>query len=207
MPLFCSLARLPSFHLGNLLASLLTARHHFIPSPPSFPSPVFSCPSDHIALLSAFNQWQAAKQQRNERDFCWQNFLSAPTMQMISDMRGQFVDLLSDIGFYSPQQGMQVSRVRTSNVEGIQVSMIRTSNVEGMQVSRIQTSNVEGMQVSRIRTSNVEGMQVSRIRTSNVEGMQESRIRTSNVEESSRDCLLHTFGTRTRELRHKEVVF
>ncbi|KAK3004339.1 hypothetical protein RJ639_018255, partial [Escallonia herrerae] len=58
-----------------------------------------SC-SDHIALLKAFEGWKQAKRCGKERAFCWENFLSPLTMQMMEDMKNQFLDLLSNIGFY-----------------------------------------------------------------------------------------------------------
>lgn len=63
-----------------------------------------SC-SDHIALLKAFEGWKEAKRDRAERSFCWENFLSPVTLQMMDDMRKQFVDLLSDIGFVDKSKG------------------------------------------------------------------------------------------------------
>ncbi|XP_056687061.1 DExH-box ATP-dependent RNA helicase DExH1 isoform X2 [Spinacia oleracea] len=63
-----------------------------------------SC-SDHIALLKAFEGWKEAKSSRTEKSFCWENFLSPVTMQMMDDMRKQFVDLLSDIGFVDKSKG------------------------------------------------------------------------------------------------------
>jgi len=55
--------------------------------------------SDHIALLKAYEGYRDAKRGGNEKDFCWQNFLSPVTLRMMEDMRNQFLDLLSDIGF------------------------------------------------------------------------------------------------------------
>lgn len=63
-----------------------------------------SC-SDHIALLKAFGGWKEAKRNRTERSFCWENFLSPMTLQMMDDMRKQFLDLLSDIGFVDKSKG------------------------------------------------------------------------------------------------------
>ncbi|XP_020259877.1 DExH-box ATP-dependent RNA helicase DExH1 [Asparagus officinalis] len=65
-----------------------------------------SC-SDHIALLKAFDTWKDAKRSGRARDFCWQNFLSPMTLQMMDDMRGQFLDLLSDIGFVDKAKGIK----------------------------------------------------------------------------------------------------
>ncbi|XP_072988062.1 DExH-box ATP-dependent RNA helicase DExH1 isoform X2 [Typha latifolia] len=63
-----------------------------------------SC-SDHIALLKAFEAWKDARRSGRERAFCWENFLSPITLQMMEDMRNQFVDLLSDIGFVNKAKG------------------------------------------------------------------------------------------------------
>uniref|UniRef100_A0A2P2JPR1 RNA helicase n=3 Tax=Rhizophora mucronata TaxID=61149 RepID=A0A2P2JPR1_RHIMU len=57
-----------------------------------------SC-SDHIALVKAFQGYKEAKQNRREKAFCWENFLSPVTLQMMEDMRNQFLNLLYDIGF------------------------------------------------------------------------------------------------------------
>ncbi|KAI9090786.1 hypothetical protein K1719_028639 [Acacia pycnantha] len=63
-----------------------------------------SC-SDHIALLKAFEEWKNAKRRGQDRQFCWDNFLSSATLQMIDDMRLQFLDLLSGIGFVDKSRG------------------------------------------------------------------------------------------------------
>jgi ATP-dependent RNA helicase DHX36 len=64
--------------------------------------------SDHIALLKAFVAWKEAKRSGRERTFCWENFLSPMTLKMMDDMRNQFFDLLSDIGFVSKTTGVKV---------------------------------------------------------------------------------------------------
>lgn len=66
-----------------------------------------SC-SDHIALLKAFEAWKEARRGGRERAFCWENFLSPVTLQMMEDMRKQFLDLLSDIGFVDKAKGAKV---------------------------------------------------------------------------------------------------
>ncbi|KAK7268103.1 hypothetical protein RIF29_20790 [Crotalaria pallida] len=63
-----------------------------------------SC-SDHIALLKAFEGWKDAKRSGNEKEFCWDNFLSPATLRLIDDMRLQFLNLLSDIGFVDKSKG------------------------------------------------------------------------------------------------------
>ncbi|KAI4300544.1 hypothetical protein L6164_033912 [Bauhinia variegata] len=64
-----------------------------------------SC-SDHIALLKAFEGWKDAKRSGREREFCWDNFLSPVTLQLIDEMRIQFLNLLSDIGFVDKSRGI-----------------------------------------------------------------------------------------------------
>ncbi|KAG5080731.1 hypothetical protein JHK86_004796 [Glycine max] len=66
-----------------------------------------SC-SDHIALLKAFEGWKEAKRSGNEKQFCWDNFLSPATLRLIDDMRMQFLNLLSDIGFVDKSRGANV---------------------------------------------------------------------------------------------------
>ncbi|KAK6944129.1 Helicase-associated domain [Dillenia turbinata] len=63
-----------------------------------------SC-SDHIALLRAYEGWKDAKKYGKEKAFCWDNFLSPMTLQMMADMRNQFLDLLSEIGFVDKSKG------------------------------------------------------------------------------------------------------
>ncbi|GER38863.1 RNA helicase family protein [Striga asiatica] len=67
-----------------------------------------SC-SDHIALLKAFEGWKDAKGNRRERAFCWENFLSPTSMQMMADMRMQFLDLLEGIGIVNKSLGPEVN--------------------------------------------------------------------------------------------------
>lgn len=61
--------------------------------------------SDHIAILNAYNEWQKARSHGHGRDFCWHNFLSENTLEMISDMRYQFLDILDEAGFFENING------------------------------------------------------------------------------------------------------
>ncbi|KAI4378522.1 hypothetical protein MLD38_015990 [Melastoma candidum] len=63
-----------------------------------------SC-SDHIALLKAFEGWKDVKRAGKDKAYCWENFLSPRTLRMMDDMRMQFLDLLSDIGFVVKSKG------------------------------------------------------------------------------------------------------
>lgn len=51
-----------------------------------------------------------AKRDGRDRQYCWQNYLSSATLSMMEDMRFQFLDLLSDIGFYDHSRGLQVDK-------------------------------------------------------------------------------------------------
>jgi ATP-dependent RNA helicase DHX36 len=54
--------------------------------------------SDHIALLNAYNEWRRVPGAQ-ARDWCWRNYLSGNTLEMMRDMRRQFLQLLETIGF------------------------------------------------------------------------------------------------------------
>ncbi|KAK4833899.1 hypothetical protein QYF36_013054 [Acer negundo] len=75
-----------------------------------------SC-SDHIALLKAFEGYKDAKRHGRERDFCWENFLSPVTLRMMEDMRNQFLDLLSDIGFVDKSKGASAYNQYSDDLE------------------------------------------------------------------------------------------
>lgn len=65
--------------------------------------------SDHIAVVKAFEGWKEAKHNGTGKTYCWDNFLSPVTLQMMEDMRIQFLDLLSNIGFLDKSRGANVS--------------------------------------------------------------------------------------------------
>ncbi|KAH1262508.1 DExH-box ATP-dependent RNA helicase DExH1 [Glycine max] len=75
-----------------------------------------SC-SDHIALLKAFEGWKEAKRSGNEKQFCWDNFLSPATLRLIDNMRMQFLNLLSDIGFVDKSRGANVYNQYSHDLE------------------------------------------------------------------------------------------
>ncbi|KAL0920237.1 hypothetical protein M5K25_009358 [Dendrobium thyrsiflorum] len=89
--------------------------------------------SDHIALLKAFDAWKDAKRGKQERAFCWENFLSPMTLQMMDDMRSQFLDLLSGIGFFNKAKG-----IKAYNLYGGDKEMIRAILCAGLYPNVIQ---------------------------------------------------------------------
>ncbi|NXA66531.1 DHX36 helicase, partial [Mohoua ochrocephala] len=57
--------------------------------------------SDHLTVVNAFTGWEEARESgfRNEKDYCWEHFLSSNTMQMLHNMKGQFAEHLLAAGF------------------------------------------------------------------------------------------------------------
>ncbi|RYR77883.1 hypothetical protein Ahy_A01g002565 [Arachis hypogaea] len=53
----------------------------------------------------SFAGWKEAKPSGNEKQFCWDNFLSSVTLRLIDDMRLQFLNLLSYIEFVDKSRG------------------------------------------------------------------------------------------------------
>jgi HrpA-like RNA helicase len=54
--------------------------------------------SDHIVLVYAFDQWQAARAGGKERDWCNQNFVSWRTMNTVERSRTQLISALMHCG-------------------------------------------------------------------------------------------------------------
>ncbi|KAK1563118.1 hypothetical protein Q3G72_022613 [Acer saccharum] len=81
-----------------------------------------SC-SDHIALLKAFEGYKDAKRHGRERDFCWENFLSPVTLRTMEDMRNQFLDLLSDIGFVDKSKGASAYNQYSHDLEMVSATL------------------------------------------------------------------------------------
>ncbi|KAI5068622.1 hypothetical protein GOP47_0016967 [Adiantum capillus-veneris] len=58
--------------------------------------------SDHIALVRAYDRWKETMDAGTAVDYCWKNFLSFSTMQVIHSLRRQFEMLLRQAGFVDP---------------------------------------------------------------------------------------------------------
>ncbi|XP_020637590.3 ATP-dependent DNA/RNA helicase DHX36 [Pogona vitticeps] len=57
--------------------------------------------SDHLTVVNALKGWEEARRRgfRCEKDYCWEYFLSSNTLQMLSNMKGQFAEHLLAAGF------------------------------------------------------------------------------------------------------------
>ncbi|BFZ06809.1 hypothetical protein BsWGS_09848 [Bradybaena similaris] len=73
--------------------------------------------SDFLTLLNAYKGWYEAKMEgyQSAKDYCFKNFLSMGTLQMLTKHKQEFVELLSDIGFI--QTGIRVRDLqKTANM-------------------------------------------------------------------------------------------
>eukprot|EP00850_Spirogloea_muscicola_P002132 SM000008S22221 [mRNA] locus=s8:500482:508252:+ [translate_table: standard] len=61
--------------------------------------------SDHMALVRAFDGWTAAVRSGQGGTYCWDNFLSMRTLQMMCKLRSQLVDTLAGMGFIDDVAG------------------------------------------------------------------------------------------------------
>ncbi|KAI4815840.1 hypothetical protein KUCAC02_005967 [Chaenocephalus aceratus] len=86
--------------------------------------------SDHLTIVNAFQGWEEAKQRgsRCEREYCWDNFLSANTLQMLHNMKGQFADHLMNTGFVSSRDPKDPK----SNVNSDNEKLIKAVIVAGL---------------------------------------------------------------------------
>ncbi|MED6257929.1 ATP-dependent DNA/RNA helicase dhx36, partial [Ataeniobius toweri] len=86
--------------------------------------------SDHLTIVYAFKGWEEAKQRgaRYEREYCWDNFLSANTLQMLHNMKGQFAEHLMHAGFVSSKDPKDPK----SNVNSDNEKLIKAVIVAGL---------------------------------------------------------------------------
>ncbi|KAG0493771.1 hypothetical protein HPP92_004765 [Vanilla planifolia] len=73
--------------------------------------------SDHIALVKAFDAWKDAKRKKQDRAFCWENFLSPITLEMMDGVRNQFLELLHAIGFVDKAKGIKAYNLYGDDIE------------------------------------------------------------------------------------------
>lgn len=59
--------------------------------------------SDHILLVTVYDGWERALQHRQDKHYCWDNFLSSSVLHQLKNMRRQFMGLLHEHKFVSTQ--------------------------------------------------------------------------------------------------------
>ncbi|KAJ3591219.1 hypothetical protein NHX12_009165 [Muraenolepis orangiensis] len=124
--------------------------------------------SDHLTIVNAFQGWEEAKRQggRYEREFCWDNFLSANTLQMLHNMKGQFAEHLMRVGFIASKDPKDPkANVNSGNeklmkaviVAGLypKVAMIRPSHSKKWKGSKVYTQ-ADGKVVIHPKSVNAE---------------------------------------------------
>lgn len=86
--------------------------------------------SDHLTIVNAFWGWEEAKRRgyRCESDYCWDNFLSANTLQMLHNMKGQFAEHLLAAGFVSNKNPKDPS----ANINSENEKLIKAVVVAGL---------------------------------------------------------------------------
>ncbi|KAL6077824.1 ATP-dependent RNA helicase [Balamuthia mandrillaris] len=74
--------------------------------------------SDHLTMLNAYAGWLAARKSGKaaEYAYCNENFISATTLKEVIDLKIQYVELLSEIGFLHEQHRSNIARaIRNAN--------------------------------------------------------------------------------------------
>ncbi|XP_067275989.1 ATP-dependent DNA/RNA helicase DHX36 [Pseudorasbora parva] len=99
--------------------------------------------SDHLTIVNAFWGWEDAKRQggRFEREYCWENFLSANTLQMLKNMKGQFAEHLLAAGFVNSKDPKDPS----SNINSENEKLIKAVIVAGLypKVAKIRPNHTK----------------------------------------------------------------
>eukprot|EP00252_Welwitschia_mirabilis_P023873 TRINITY_DN6872_c0_g1_i1.p1 TRINITY_DN6872_c0_g1~~TRINITY_DN6872_c0_g1_i1.p1 ORF type:complete len:675 (+),score=149.14 TRINITY_DN6872_c0_g1_i1:215-2026(+) len=67
--------------------------------------------SDHMALVRAYEGWKEAESSRSGYEFCWDNFLSAQTLQAIHSLRKQFAYCLKDSGLLDSEDDLSCNKL------------------------------------------------------------------------------------------------
>ncbi|KAF2070679.1 hypothetical protein CYY_008005 [Polysphondylium violaceum] len=84
------------------IAAVLSSKSPFLNPPDKKirPQQAFSIhQSDHLSLVNVYNQWKQSIASGKESSFIKDNYLSLPVLQTIQDLKFQFIETLSEIGF------------------------------------------------------------------------------------------------------------
>ncbi|XP_069705785.1 ATP-dependent DNA/RNA helicase DHX36 [Periplaneta americana] len=84
--------------------------------------------SDHLVLAEALRQWENAEQMRRDREFCWDYFLSANTLKLLRDMKGQFAEHLYEMKFLSSRD----PKAEDSNINSHNLSLVKAVICAGL---------------------------------------------------------------------------
>ncbi|MFT7803156.1 ATP-dependent RNA helicase DHX36 [Arapaima gigas] len=86
--------------------------------------------SDHLTVVNAFLGWEEAKRRgyKCEREYCWDNFLSANTLQMLHNMKSQFAEHLLCAGFVRSKDPKDLA----SNINSDNEKLLKAVIVAGL---------------------------------------------------------------------------
>ncbi|EFA84360.1 DEAD/DEAH box helicase [Heterostelium album PN500] len=77
----------------------------------------FGHQSDHFSFFIAYDHWRKSIREGNEYAFCTENHLSIPTLRTIQDLKFQFIEQLSEIGFLpNGLTSKKISKLQKSNM-------------------------------------------------------------------------------------------
>ncbi|TRY69262.1 hypothetical protein TCAL_13343 [Tigriopus californicus] len=75
--------------------------------------------SDHLLLANAIQEWEKARSNGSNRDFCWEFFLSESVLRMLVNMKQQFADYLCEQKFLPSSNYKAKSCNRNSSNEAL----------------------------------------------------------------------------------------
>ncbi|XP_043278621.1 3'-5' RNA helicase YTHDC2-like [Venturia canescens] len=103
--------------------------------------------SDHMVVLRAFQGWQQARANGWERQFCEQNFISGPVMEMIVGMRTQLLGQLRASGFVRAKGS---GDIRDLNINSENWAVVKAALTAGLYPNLIRVDREH----SHLRTRN-----------------------------------------------------
>eukprot|EP00117_Sycon_ciliatum_P013397 scpid18108/ scgid5431/ Probable ATP-dependent RNA helicase DHX36; DEAH box protein 36; MLE-like protein 1; RNA helicase associated with AU-rich element ARE len=103
--------------------------------------------SDHMVFLRAFQGWQEAA---DKKSYCWKNFLSSNTMQMIHEMKGQIAGMLHRAGLLDSASPSSPA----ANLNSENARLVSAILVAGLypRVAKVQTFPSRGKRPPKIST-------------------------------------------------------
>ncbi|VDH96114.1 ATP-dependent RNA helicase DHX36 [Mytilus galloprovincialis] len=94
--------------------------------------------SDHIMLINAFQGWERSKARGNDRQYCYDNFLSGNTLKLLADMKRQFAELLHDLGFVANRD----PRDKEVNINSDNIGLVKAVICAGLYPNVAKLTNV-----------------------------------------------------------------
>lgn len=99
--------------------------------------------SDHITVLKAYKGWLRSREEKTERQYCEKHFLSRNALTMIADMKRQFAQLLSELGFV--RKGVDARRMSRLPGDGVLLGTGLQANKHADNLRMVQAVLVAGL--------------------------------------------------------------